>query len=326
MCTTCGCGEADKITLTNLQSGVEERLERSTVNGHDIANHHAHHDSHHHEHHDSHEGAEHHGHDGHTHAGHDRDHSHPHSHPHLHEHEQHVHTFVQSAAPAPLHGVTVDLERAILAKNDRLAERNRAWFEGREILALNLVSSPGAGKTSLLERTIHDLKDEMAISVIEGDQQTLNDALRIKAAGAPAVQVNTGTGCHLEADMIRRGVEQLRPAFGSVLMIENVGNLVCPALFDLGEKTKVVVLSVTEGDDKPLKYPHMFKAADLMIISKIDLVPYVDFDIARCELAAREVNLGIRSLRLSVRSGEGLQDWYDWLRASRLALALAAAQ
>ena len=227
---------------------------------------------------------------------------------------------------APLHVVTVDLERAILAKNDRLAERNRAWFEGREILALNLVSSPGAGKTSLLERTIRDLKDEMAISVIEGDQQTLNDALRIKAAGAPAVQVNTGTGCHLEADMVRRGFEQLRPPFGGVLMIENVGNLVCPALFDLGEKTKVVVLSVTEGDDKPLKYPHMFKAAELMIISKIDLAPYVDFDIARCEAAAREVNPDIRSLRLSVRSGEGLQDWYEWLRAARRALALDAAQ
>ena len=222
--------------------------------------------------------------------------------------------------------MTVDLERAILAKNDRLAERNRAWFEGREILALNLVSSPGAGKTSLLERTIRDLKDEMAISVIEGDQQTLNDALRIKAAGAPAVQVNTGTGCHLEADMVRRGFEQLRPPFGGVLMIENVGNLVCPALFDLGEKTKVVVLSVTEGDDKPLKYPHMFKAAELMIISKIDLAPYVDFDIARCEAAAQEVNPDIRSLRLSVRSGEGLPDWYEWLRAARRALALDAAQ
>ena len=225
-----------------------------------------------------------------------------------------------------IHGETVDLERAVLAKNDRLAERNRAWFEGREILALNLVSSPGAGKTSLLERTIRDLKDEMPISVIEGDQQTLHDALRIKAAGAPAVQVNTGTGCHLEADMIRRGVEQLRPAFGAVLMIENVGNLVCPALFDLGEKTKVVVLSVTEGEDKPLKYPHMFRAADLMIVSKIDLAPHVDFDIARCEALAREVNPNITSIRLSARSGEGMQDWYAWLRAARLATALDAAQ
>jgi hydrogenase nickel incorporation protein HypB len=222
--------------------------------------------------------------------------------------------------------VTVDIERAILAKNDRLAERNRAWFEGREILALNLVSSPGAGKTSLLERTIRDLKDEIAISVIEGDQQTLNDAERIKAAGAPAIQVNTGTGCHLEADMIRRGLDSLRPAFGSLLMIENVGNLVCPALFDLGERAKVVVLSVTEGEDKPLKYPHMFQAAELMIISKIDLAPYVDFDIERCEAMAREVNPDIRSLRLSARTGEALDAWYEWLRAARTKMALQAAQ
>lgn len=221
--------------------------------------------------------------------------------------------------------MTVDLERAILDKNDRLAERNRAWFEGREILALNLVSSPGAGKTTLLERTIRDLKDEIAINVIEGDQQTLNDAERIKAAGAPAVQVNTGTGCHLEADMVRRGLDFLRPGFGSLLMIENVGNLVCPALFDLGERAKVVVLSVTEGDDKPLKYPHMFRAAELMIISKIDLAPHVDFDLDRCEAMAREVNPEIRSIRVSARTGEGLGDWYEWLRSSRGRLAQGAA-
>ena len=222
--------------------------------------------------------------------------------------------------------MTVDLERAILDKNDRLAERNRAWFEGREILALNLVSSPGAGKTTLLERTIHDLKDEIPIGVIEGDQQTLNDAARIKAAGAPAVQVNTGTGCHLEADMICRGLDFLRPAFGSLLLIENVGNLVCPALFDLGESAKVVVLSVTEGDDKPLKYPHMFRASALMILSKIDLAPHVEFDIERCEAAARQVNPEIRSIRLSARTGEGFAGWYEWLRSARKRLALTAAQ
>jgi len=216
-----------------------------------------------------------------------------------------------------MHRVSVDLERAILAKNDVIAERNRAWFDGREILALNLVSSPGAGKTALLERTIKDLGAELPISVIEGDQQTLNDAERIKAAGAPAVQVNTGTGCHLEADMVRRGLDTLRPAFGSVVMIENVGNLVCPALFDLGEAAKVVILSVTEGEDKPLKYPHMFRAAELMIVSKVDLAPHVDFDIERCEAMAREVNPSIRSIRLSAKSGEGLADWYDWLRGAR---------
>jgi len=308
MCGTCGCSDGDTVTLTNLQSGSEAQLKRplpGADHGHEHEHEHAHGHGHHH------------------------DHDHPHDHSHPHEHGEHGHAHhdhAQIAALAPLHGVSVDLERAILAKNDRLAERNRAWFEGREILALNLVSSPGAGKTSLLERTIRDLKEEMPISVIEGDQQTLNDALRIKAAGAPAVQVNTGTGCHLEADMIRRGVDELKPGFGTLLMIENVGNLVCPALFDLGEKTKVVVLSVTEGDDKPLKYPHMFKAAELMIISKMDLAPHVDFDVGRCEAAAREVNPDISSIRLSVRSGQGLDDWYQWLRAARRAMALDAAQ
>ena len=228
------------------------------------------------------------------------------------------------AAVAGRHGVTIDLERAILDKNDQLAARNRAWFEGREVLALNLVSSPGAGKTSLLERTIRDLKGEIPIGVIEGDQQTQNDADRIKAAGAAAVQINTGTGCHLEADMIQRALDALRPPFGSVVMIENVGNLVCPALFDLGEAAKVVVLSVTEGDDKPLKYPHMFRAADLMIVSKIDLAPYVSFDVARCEAMAREVNPAIRSIRLSSQTGEGMEAWYDWLRAARRLRAAAS--
>ncbi len=324
MCATCGCGDSEKVTVTNLQSGAEERLGRSMSAGGDQPEHH-HHD-HEDDHGHTHGAADHsHAHDG----AHHHHHDHPHPHLHHHEHDDHPHAMEEAGrvtALVQIHGETVDLERAVLAKNDRLAERNRAWFEGREILALNLVSSPGAGKTSLLERTIRDLKDEMPISVIEGDQQTLHDALRIKAAGAPAVQVNTGTGCHLEADMIRRGVEQLRPAFGAVLMIENVGNLVCPALFDLGEKTKVVVLSVTEGEDKPLKYPHMFRAADLMIVSKIDLAPHVDFDIARCEALAREVNPNITSIRLSARSGEGMQDWYAWLRAARLATALDAAQ
>jgi hydrogenase nickel incorporation protein HypB len=259
-------------------------------------------------------------------------HPHDHSHDHGHVHDDHDHHHGHNHAPQPaalaavagLHAVTIDLERAILDKNDRLADRNRAWFEGREILALNLVSSPGAGKTTLLERTIRDLKSDIAISVIEGDQQTLNDAERIKAAGAPAIQVNTGTGCHLEADMIRRGLDSLKPAFGSLLMIENVGNLVCPALFDLGERAKVVVLSVTEGDDKPLKYPHMFRAAELMIISKIDLGPHVDFDIGRCEAMAREVNPEIKSIRLSAKTGEGLAEWYAWLSVAQRTVAIGA--
>ncbi|WP_020176858.1 hydrogenase nickel incorporation protein HypB [Methyloferula stellata] len=310
MCATCGCDDDAKITVTDLQTGQQDHMER-VASGQAAHSSHDHHgDGHHHDHDHPHD--------------HDHDHLHSHDHDHDHHHDHAAPTAL--AAVAGLHAVTVDLERAILDKNDRLAERNRAWFEGREILALNLVSSPGAGKTTLLERTIRDLKSEIPINVIEGDQQTLNDAERIKAAGAPAVQVNTGTGCHLEADMIRRGVDFLRPAFGSLLMIENVGNLVCPALFDLGERAKVVVLSVTEGDDKPLKYPHMFRAAELMIISKIDLAPHVDFDLDRCEAMAREVNPDIRSIRLSARTGEGLGDWYEWLRQARVRAALPAAQ
>lgn len=302
MCGTCGCGDEAIVTVTNLQSGKEERFERESP-------------EHDHQHHHEHGAHEHHTH---SHGGGAHNHTHDHSHTH-----PKTDTLVSVAG---MHAVTVDVERAILAKNDKIAERNRGWFEGREILALNLVSSPGAGKTSLLERTIRELKNEVPIFVIEGDQQTLNDAERIKAAGAPAVQVNTGTGCHLEADMVRRGLDQLKPPAGSLLMIENVGNLVCPALFDLGEKAKVVILSVTEGEDKPLKYPHMFRAADLMIISKIDLAPHVDFDIDACEAMARQVNPNIRSIRLSARSGEGMENWYVWLRESRISSAATAAQ
>ncbi len=314
MCVTCGCGGEAVVTVTNVETGAPGELAQGAPLSHGHEHEHSTHDHPH----------DHHG-DNHDHHQHNHHHDHPHDHGHDHAHP-HPHLAPPVAALAAAHGASVDVERAILAKNDALAERNRAWFDGREILALNLVSSPGAGKTSLLERTIRDLGAEIPIFVIEGDQQTLNDAERIKAAGAPAVQVNTGTGCHLEAAMVRRGLDALRPAFGSVVMIENVGNLVCPALFDLGERAKVVVLSVTEGEDKPLKYPHMFRAAELMILSKIDLCPHLDFDIARCEAMAREVNPGIRSIRLSTRSGEGLRDWYDWLRAARLRRELDAAQ
>jgi len=217
----------------------------------------------------------------------------------------------------------VALEARILAKNDAEAARNRAWLSGREILALNLVSSPGAGKTTLLERTIRDLKDELPIYVLEGDQATTNDGERIRAAGAPAVQVNTGTGCHLEADIVARGLMQLRPATGAVVMIENVGNLVCPAMFDLGERAKVVILSVTEGEDKPLKYPHMFRAAEIMILNKTDLLPHVDFDVARAIENARSVNPDIAVLQVSARTGEGLDGWYGWLREQRTAARAA---
>ena len=221
-------------------------------------------------------------------------------------------------SPRPQDGV-VEREARLLAKNEAVAARNRAWFAGREILALNLVSSPGAGKTTLLERTIKDLNGELPLFVIEGDQATTNDGERIRAAGAPAVQVNTGTGCHLEADMVAAGLMQLRPSAGSVVMIENVGNLVCPAMFDLGERVKVAILSVTEGEDKPLKYPHMFRAAELMILNKTDLLPHVDFDVERAIANAREVNPEISVLRVSAKTGEGLEAWYNWLRQNRLA-------
>jgi hydrogenase nickel incorporation protein HypB len=229
---------------------------------------------------------------------------HHHDHHHDHHHE---------------HGTSriLRVETDILQQNDLLAQRNRGWFEAKGILALNLVSSPGSGKTTILERTIIALRDELDLAVIEGDQQTLNDADRIAATGAPVIQVNTGKGCHLDAQMIRRACEELAPADGSLLMIENVGNLVCPAMFDLGEAAKVVIISVTEGDDKPLKYPTMFAAADLCLINKTDLLPYVDFDVEKCERSALAVNPRLTFHRVSATTGEGLDSWYSWLRSRR---------
>jgi hydrogenase nickel incorporation protein HypB len=215
---------------------------------------------------------------------------------------------------AKIHATTIELEKEILGKNQLIAERNRAWFAENKILALNLVSSPGSGKTTLLERTITDLKSEFEIAVIEGDQETVNDAERIRATGCKALQINTGTGCHLEADMLARGLETLNPSPNSILFIENVGNLVCPAMFDLGERMKVAILSVTEGEDKPLKYPHMFKASDVMLLNKIDLLPYVKFSVERCIEYAKEVNQKIEVIQVSATSGEGMQVWYEKLR------------
>lgn len=212
----------------------------------------------------------------------------------------------------------IRLEQDLLARNNRLAERNRGWFAGRNVLALNLVSSPGAGKTTLLERTIRDLRDEIPIYVVEGDQATLNDAERIKATGTRVVQINTGTGCHLEADMVAHGLQRLDPPINSLVMIENVGNLVCPALFDLGEHAKVVIASVTDGDDKPIKYPHMFRASQVMILNKIDLLPHVQFDVDRCLDYARQVNPHLTVFQLSATTGEGLAPWYEWVRRQGL--------
>jgi hydrogenase nickel incorporation protein HypB len=237
--------------------------------------------------------------------------SHAHFHDHAHDHD-HSHGEAHHGGMS-----TVLLERDLLAKNAALAACNRAWFAGREILALNLVSGPGAGKTTLLERTLKELRHIHNFFVLEGDQATTNDSLRIKAAGAPVVQINTGSGCHLDADMIAHALAELKPAFGSVLMIENVGNLVCPALFDLGESAKVAILSVTEGDDKPIKYPHMFRAASLLVINKIDLLPYVEFELDRCQDYARQVNPAIEIITLSATTGKGLQSWFDWISTAR---------
>jgi hydrogenase nickel incorporation protein HypB len=205
------------------------------------------------------------------------------------------------------------LEARVLAKNDALAHDNRHWLTERAIRAFNLMSSPGAGKTTLLERTLRALSRPLA--VIEGDQETERDAERLRAAGAHAVQINTGAGCHLDAGMVKGALDKLAPPPKSIVFIENVGNLVCPALFDLGERARVVIASVTEGDDKPLKYPYMFRAADLIVLNKIDLLPYVSFDVERFAAHARSVNPRARVLQTSATRGDGLGDWYGWLDA-----------
>lgn len=207
----------------------------------------------------------------------------------------------------------IELEQDILSKNDHQAGHNRQHFRQQNILALNLVSSPGSGKTALLERTLQDLKGKYPFYVIEGDQQTMNDANRIAATGVDAIQINTGKGCHLDANMIHRALHQLSPAENSILFIENVGNLVCPALFDLGEAVRVAIISVTEGDDKPLKYPDMFASSQLCIINKIDLLPYVNFKVDKAREYARRVNPAIQFLELSATTGSGMNAWYQWL-------------
>jgi hydrogenase nickel incorporation protein HypB len=229
---------------------------------------------------------------------------HGHSNDHHHDHDHHH---------DPPRTETVSLEQKVLAKNDLVAQQNRDWLAARSVLALNMTSSPGAGKTTLLERTIRKIGANRPVAVIEGDQETLLDAERIRAAGARAVQVNTGAGCHLDAEMVHRALHAVDPEPKSLLFIENVGNLVCPALFDLGEHSKVVVISVTEGADKPLKYPHMFAAAGLILINKIDLLPYVDFDLEACARYARSINPAAEILPLSATTGDGMAAWYDWI-------------
>ena len=228
-------------------------------------------------------------------------HHHDGDHEHHHHHEEKV-----------LH-----VEQDILQHNNLLAERNRGYFDAKNILTINMVSSPGSGKTSLLEATLKQKKERFDFYVIEGDQQTMNDADRIDATGVPVVQINTGQGCHLDSDMINKAVKELNPADHSILFIENVGNLVCPAMFDLGEDVRVVVISVTEGDDKPIKYPDMFHSAQYCIINKIDLLPYVDFDVERAKEYALRVNHHLEFIELSARTGEGMDAWFGLLEKLR---------
>jgi len=233
------------------------------------------------------------------------DHGHEHHHDHDHSHDHHHHKTV------------IDLERDILQQNNVDAARNRGFFEAKNIFTLNLVSSPGSGKTSILERTLKDLKSEQDFYVIEGDQQTMNDANRIDALNIPVVQVNTGKGCHLESDMIYDAVKQLEPKENSILMIENVGNLVCPSMFDLGENKRVVIISITEGEDKPIKYPDMFHTADICIINKMDLLPYLNFDLEKLKDYALKVNHHLEFFEVSATTGEGMEQWYDWLKMKK---------
>ena len=280
MCSTCGCG-SDEVRVEGGAHAHEHRHADGTVHAH--------------------------GHDG------ERAHVHAHGHEHgaygLESDSGPVHAHVPGLEPSRM----LRIEQDILAKNDAYAAQNRKAFEEKGIFALNLVSSPGAGKTALLVRTIRALGDRFEISVIEGDQQTSHDAERIRATGAPAVQINTGKGCHLDAHMVAHALARLDPPQDAILMIENVGNLVCPAAFDLGEAHKVVVLSVTEGEDKPLKYPDMFRRASLMLLNKIDLLPYLEFDLERCVANAHRTNPGLGIIGVSAVTGEGIPEWLTWL-------------
>ena len=297
MCSTCGCGQG------------EARVE-------DLNHHHAHvHGD------GDHEPAHDHAHEHvHTHADgttHSHSHRHDHGHSHAHEHtHDHAHEHVHGEARL------LSVEQDILARNDAIAAMNRRALLAAKILALNLVSSPGSGKTALLVETLKRIGNKFPVAVIEGDQETTADADRIRATGAPAIQINTGKGCHLDADLVRTGMARLGLPASGILFIENVGNLVCPAGFDLGEADKVVIVSVTEGEDKPLKYSGMFAAAGLMVVTKTDLLPHLDFNVDRLIANARRINPTIGVLKLSAKSGNGMERWMHWLESAR-ALRLA---
>lgn len=288
----------------------------------------------------------------HHHHPHSNDHAHDHHHDHAHPHDHsHSHSLLlqrpAAASPLVVEGLNLHfgkgparahapgltqsrmlrIEQDILGKNDRYAAENRARLEAQSVFTLNLVSSPGSGKTTLLTRSIEQLGQRWPLAVIEGDQQTDHDAERIRATGVEAIQINTGKGCHLDAHMVGQALDRLSPLEGGVLFIENVGNLVCPAAFDLGEAHKVAILSVTEGEDKPLKYPDMFHAADLMLLNKVDLLPHLDFDVEACIAYARRVNPTIEVIQVSARTGEGMADWLAWIerrRAARIRIRIEA--
>lgn len=294
MCTVCGCGD-DNVKIDGKAPADKD--------AHSHPHHHA---------------------DGHHHHAHDQAHDHAHGHTHSHDHHHdghHHHHYGAGAAGASVPGMTqsrlIQVEQDILAKNNAYAAANRTFLRSRAILALNLLSSPGSGKTTLLVETIKKLQGQYALAVIEGDQQTSADAARIRETGAPAIQINTGKGCHLDGHMVGHALQDLAPQSDSILFIENVGNLVCPAAFDLGESYKVVILSVTEGEDKPLKYPDMFAAADLVLLNKIDLLPYLDFNVSEAVANMRKVKPSIKVLHVSARSGEGLDQWLAWLKAAQ---------
>ena len=334
MCTVCGCGAGE----VKIEGGAHEHThvhEDGTVHththdhGHDHDHGHTHDDAplgvHSHTHHHS-DGSEH----SHAHV-HEGEHVHEHGHEHGHEHHHHHEHAVggdldYGTGPARAHvpGMSqarmVQIEQDILSKNNAYAAANRQWFDERGIFALNLVSSPGSGKTTLLCKTIELLKNSVAINVVEGDQQTANDAERIRATGVPALQINTGKGCHLDGHMVGHAMQRLQPKDESLFLIENVGNLVCPAAFDLGEHHKVAILSVTEGEDKPLKYPDMFAAADVMLLNKCDLLFYFEFDADLAEANARRVNPNLPIFRVSATSGDGMSAWLDWIQSGLEAL------
>lgn len=296
MCITCGCESTSQTTPEQEQHGhVREHSPDEVLP--QVVHHHYHHngDVHHHYHFPA-------------------TNSHPtqtnnhHDHEHSHAHQE-----------TPKKQRLIEIEQHVLAKNDHIAQHNRQHFTELNTLVLNLMSSPGSGKTTLLTETLKRIASTCPCAVIEGDQQTSNDAERIRSTGVTAIQVNTGKGCHLDAEMVHQAAHDLALPENGILFIENVGNLVCPASFDLGEKLKVVVMSVTEGDDKPLKYPHMFANAGLMVINKIDLADYVNFSIEDCIANARKINPTLKVIKLSCTTGEGLQAWLDFLETERCA-------